>query len=76
MIFKLVQLGEEDKEIVNVEKDENFPLPSRSLFHIQLYTSSSWEPLPIGKYTLAEWEHVSTMKIVDLPYEGHSSGFK
>lgn len=69
-------MGEEDKETVVVEKDENFPLPNRSLFYIQLYTSSTWEPLPLGKYDLTEWEHISSMKSVDLPYEGHSSGFK
>ena len=71
----MVQLGEEDKETITVEKDENFPLPNRNVFNIQLYTAS-WESLPLGKYDLAEWEHISTMKLVNLPYEGHSSGFK
>lgn len=76
LFFKLVQLGEEDKEVISIEKDENFPLPNRSLFNVQLYTSSTWEALPLGRYDLHEWEHVSSMKLVDLPYEGHSSGFK
>lgn len=69
-------MGEEDKEVVIIEKDENFPLPNRSQFYFQLYTSSTWEPLPLGKYDLAEWEHVTSLKLVSLPYEGHSSGFR
>lgn len=73
---KLVQLGVEDKDHEVHEKDENFILPNKSQFYIQLYTPNGWEVLPLGKYTLAEWEHVSSLKLVSLPYEGHSSGFR
>lgn len=73
---KIVQLGGEDKETEAFEKEEGFILPNKSQFFIQLYTPNGWEMLPLGKYTLAEWEHVSCLKLVSLPYEGHSSGFR
>ena len=73
---KIVQLGGEDKEHEVHEKDENFILPTKSQFFIQLYTPNGWEVLPLWKYTLAELEHVSSLKLVSLPYEGHSSGFR
>jgi len=73
---KLMQLGGEDKELETFEKDENFILPNKDLFTIQLYASNVWEPLPLGKYTLGDCEHVSCLKLVSLPYEGHSSGFR
>jgi cleavage and polyadenylation specificity factor subunit 1 len=73
---KLMQLGGEDKELEMFERDENFILPHKSQFYLQLYTPNTWEQLPLGKYTLAEWEHVSSLKLVNLPYEGHSSGFR
>lgn len=73
---KIVQLGGEDKETESFEKEEGFILPNKSQFFIQLYTPNGWEMLPLGKYTLAEWEHVSCLKLVSLPYEGHSSGFR
>lgn len=73
---KLMQLGDEDKEIAEFIKDENFIYPTKRQFFIQLYTPLEWEPLPLGKYQLLEWEHVSSLKIVLLPYEGHSSGMR
>ena len=73
---KLVLLGGEDKDHEVHERDENFILPNKSQFFIQLYTPNGWEVLPLGKYTLSEWEHVSCLKLVSLPYEGHSSGFR
>ena len=73
---KLMLLGGEDKELEEFERDENFVLPTKSQFYIQLYAASVWEPLPLGKYELAEWEHVSCLKLVNLPFEGHSSGFR
>ena len=73
---KLMQLGGEDKELETFEKDENFILPNRNQFYIQLYTPNGWEQLPLGKYVLGEWEHVTSLKLVSLPYEGHSSGFR
>jgi cleavage and polyadenylation specificity factor subunit 1 len=73
---KLMQLGGEDKEMETFERDENFILPHKSQFYLQLYTPNTWEQLPLGKYTMAEWEHVSSLKLVNLPYEGHSSGFR
>lgn len=73
---KLMQLGDEDKEVNTAERDENFVLPTKGNFYVQLYTPTSWEALPLGKYDLADWEHVSSFKLVKLPYEGHSSGFK
>ena len=73
---KLMQLGDEDKEKVEFQKDENFIYPKRSHFFIQLFNSFKWDELPYGKYQLNEWEHVSCLKIVDLPYEGHTSGLR
>ncbi|RNA20066.1 Cleavage and polyadenylation specificity factor subunit 1 [Brachionus plicatilis] len=73
---KLMQLGEEDKEIGEFQKEDNFIYPNKSQFFIQLYNSVEWEELPYGKYQLNEWEHVSCLKIVDLPYEGHTSGLR
>ena len=73
---KLMQLGGEDKEVEAFDKDDEFVLPNKMQFYIQLYTPSSWEPLPLGKYTLAEWEHVTSLKLVNLPFEGHSSGYR
>jgi cleavage and polyadenylation specificity factor subunit 1 len=73
---KLIQLGGEDKDQDVHERDENFILPNKSQFFIQLYTTNGWDVLPLGKYELAEWEHVSCLKLVSLPYEGHSSGFR
>ena len=67
---KLMLLGGEDKELEEFEKDENFILPVKKQFYIQLYASSCWEPLPLGKYTLHDFEHVSCLKLVNLPYEG------
>ncbi|CAF0847441.1 unnamed protein product [Brachionus calyciflorus] len=73
---KLMQLGEEDKEIAEYPKDDDFIYPMKSQFFIQLYTPVEWEPLPYGKFQLGEWEHVSCLKIIDLPYEGHTSGLR
>lgn len=73
---KLMQLGEEDKEKIEFQKDDNFIFPKKSQFYIQLYNSLHWNELPYGKYQLNEWEHVSCLKIVDLPYEGHTSGLR
>lgn len=73
---RLMQLGGEDKEYETFERDENFIMPTKSLFTIQLYASNIWEPLPLGRFALADCEHVSCLKIVSLPYEGHSSGFR
>ena len=67
---KLMLLGGEDKELEEFEKDENFMLPMKKQFYIQLYAASCWEPLPLGKHTLAEFEHVSCLKLVSLPFEG------
>ena len=59
------------------QRDENFILPTKSQFSIQLYApASEWEPLPLGKFVLNECEHVTCLKLVSLPYEGHSSGFR
>ncbi len=71
-----MQHGGEDKEPEEFEKDENFVLPTKSQFYIQLYTPNGWEALPLGKYVLSEWEHITSFKLVSLPYEGHSSGFR
>ncbi len=73
---KLMQLGGADKELETFEKDDNFILPNKSIFTIQLYASNVWEPLPLGKYSLTDCEHVSCLKLVSLPYEGHSSGYR
>jgi hypothetical protein len=74
---KIVQLkGGEDKEEEEFEKDSNFILPQKSQFFIQLYTPTTWEALPLGRHELSDWEHVSCLKIVNLPFEGHSSGFR
>jgi cleavage and polyadenylation specificity factor subunit 1 len=67
---------EEKKEAHEFERDENFILPQRNHFTIQLYTANDWQPLPLGKYSLSECEHVTSFKLVNLPYEGHSSGYK
>lgn len=73
---QLMQLGGEDKEVETYPRDENFILPQREQFSMQLYTSRSWEALPLCKFTLSEWEHVTCLKLIKLPYEGHSSGFR
>ena len=73
---QLLKLGGEDKEVETFQRDENFVLPQREQFSMQLYTSSTWEPLPLGKFVLSEWEHVTCLKLIRLPYEGHSSGFR
>lgn len=37
------------------QKDENFVLPTKSQFCIQLYSpTNDWEPLPLGKFTLSK----------------------
>jgi cleavage and polyadenylation specificity factor subunit 1 len=38
--------------------------------------TSEWEPLPLGKFSLGDSEHVTCLKLVSLPYEGHSSGYR
>jgi cleavage and polyadenylation specificity factor subunit 1 len=73
---QLMQLGGEDKEVESYPRDENFILPHREQFSMQLYTSSTWEPLPLCKFVMSEWEHVTCLKLIKLPYEGHSSGFR
>lgn len=73
---QLMQLGGEDKELEMLQRDENFILPHRDQFSMQLYTASTWEALPLGKYKFSEWEHVTCLKSIRLPYEGHSSGFR
>ena len=73
---QLMQLGGEDKEVELYPRDENFILPHREQFSMQLYTSSNWEPLPLCKFVMSEWEHVTCLKLIKLPYEGHSSGFR
>ncbi len=73
---QVMQLGGEDKEVETLERDEHFILPQRDTFQIQLHTADTWELLPLGKFTFGDWEHVTCSKLVMLPYEGHTSGYR
>ena len=51
---KLMQLGGDEKDAETLERDENFILPQKNRFYIQLYTSTTWvRHLESGRVSMA-----------------------
>ncbi|XP_055533699.1 cleavage and polyadenylation specificity factor subunit 1 [Wyeomyia smithii] len=73
---KYYRFNGEDKELTEENKGERFLYPMGHSFSVVLVTPAAWEIIPETAINLEEWEHVTALKNVSLPYEGARSGLK
>ena len=74
---KLVRvIGDGDKEVEPLERDDRFMHPTLDKFTVQLFSPITWEPIPNTKFELEEFERASCMQNVSLKSEGTVSGMK
>lgn len=69
-------VGDGEKEFETHERDEKFILPPMEKFSVQLYSPLNWEAVPNTKFEFEEFEHITSMKNVNLRSEGTISGLK
>lgn len=66
----------EDKELCEDNRGERFIYPQVDKFSFVLVSPENWQIVPEIQMDLEEWEHVLSLKIVMLTYEGAQSGLK
>jgi len=69
-------IGDGEKELEALERDERFVHPLLDKFTVQLFSPVTWEPIPNTKFELEEFERASCMQSVSLKSEGTVSGMK
>lgn len=73
---KYYRFNGEDKELCEENRGERFLYPQIDKFSFVLVSPSNWQIVPEIQMDLDEWEHVLSLKVVMLTYEGAQSGLK
>ncbi|CAL8131581.1 unnamed protein product [Orchesella dallaii] len=73
---KICRVAGDEKEFIEEQKDERFPLPTRDSFSIRLFSPATWEVIPNTTQEMEPFENVLCLKIVDLAYEGSRTGLR
>ncbi|KAK7115084.1 hypothetical protein V1264_001025 [Littorina saxatilis] len=73
---KIPKANTEEREWDFAERNDRFMWPAMLKFTVQLFTPSTWEMIPGASYDCEEWEHITSVKNVQLTSEGTLSGLK
>lgn len=73
---KYYRFNGEDKELCEDNRGERFLYPQVDKFSFVLVSPTNWQIVPEIQKDLDDWEHVLSLKIVMLTYEGAQSGLK
>jgi len=73
---KVPKFNTEDKEWETLERDSRYVHPMLERFSIQLISPARWEVVPHVNYIFEEFEHISSMKTLELKSQETHSGYK
>ncbi|XP_065913707.1 cleavage and polyadenylation specificity factor subunit 1-like [Dysidea avara] len=68
--------GDETISLDSVEKDDRFVHPTCEKYSLQLYSPTVWEPVPNARHEFDDFEHVVTMKVMNLRSQETIAGRK
>ena len=71
---KIWKFNGDDKELSIEDRSDRFIYPSLLKFSLQLFSPSTWEPIPNTKLQLDDWEYATCCKHLYLSSEGMHSG--
>ena len=71
---KVWKFNGDDKELSIEDRSDRFLYPLLNKFNLQLFSPSTWEPVPGTKMQMDDWEMVTCMKHLYLSSEGMHSG--
>lgn len=71
---KIWKFNGDDKELSIEDRSDRFIYPNLDRFSLQLFSPSTWEPVPGTKLQLDDWESATCMKHLYLSSEGMHSG--
>ena len=71
---KIWKFNGDDKELSIEDRSDRFIYPNLLKFSLQLFSPSTWEPIPNTRLQLDDWEYATCCKHLYLSSEGMHSG--